>query len=207
MHAGLTRSVAALVAAGSLLAIAACADPDDTTEAGTTLATLTTANVQTIPPTEPPTTVGPGGVSQVDTEYTVQAGDYLSSIANRYKVKLEDLVAYNDWADGANHALYPGDIIKIPPGFTVPDESATSTTAAGTETTGGDTGEGGGESTTSPPTTVDTSGGGSYTVVAGDYLSGIAKKVGSTVEAIVEANGWADGANHVLIPGDVIKIP
>jgi len=139
----------------------------------------------------------------------VQAGDFLSGIATRYKVKLDDLVAYNDWADGANHALYPGDIIKIPPGFTVPDESATSTTTGDTETTGGDSGEGGeaDESTTSPPTTVDTSGGGTYTVVANDYLQGIAEKVGSTVDAIVEANGWPEGAAHVLQPGETIKIP
>jgi LysM repeat protein len=208
MHAGLIRSVAALAAAGSLLALAACADPDDTTEAGTTLATLSTANVQTIPPTQPPTTPGPGAVSQTDLEYEVKAGDYLSGIAGRYKVKMEDIASYNDWADGINHPLYPGDTIKIPPGYTVPDESATTTTAA-TETTGGDTGEGGDadESTTSPPTTVDTAGGGTYTVVANDYLQGIAEKVGSTVDAIVEANGWPEGAAHVLQPGEKIKIP
>jgi LysM repeat protein len=211
MHAGLTRSVAALVAAGSLLVIAACADPDDTTDAGTTPVTMSTANVQTIPPTAPPTTPGPGAVSQIALDYEVQPNDYLSGIATRYSVKLEDLVAFNDWADGANHPLYPGDIIKIPPGYTVPDESATTTTAA-TETTegdDGDTGEGGDtdDSTTSPPTTIDTSAGGSYTVQPNDYLSGIAEKVGSTVDAIVEANGWADGAAHPLYPGDVIKIP
>lgn len=205
MHAGLTRSVAALVAAGSLLAIAACADPDDTNDSGTTLATLTTANVQTIPPTEPPTTPGPGAVSQIALDYEVKAGDYLSGIATRYKVSLDDLVAFNDWAEGSGHPINPGDIIKIPPGYTVPDESATTTTAA-SETTDGDTGEGG-DSTTSPPTTVDTSGGGTYTVVANDYLGGIAEKVNSTVDAIVEANGWSDGAAHALHPGDVIKIP
>jgi LysM repeat protein len=210
MHAGLTRSVAALVAAGSLLAIAACADPDDTNEAATTLATMSTSNVQTIPPTLPPTTPGPGAVSQTDLDYEVKAGDFLSGIATRYKVKIDDIVAYNEWADGTNHPLYPGDVIRIPPGYTVPDESATTTTAA-TETTedDGDTGEGDDtdESTTSPPSTVDTSAGGSYTVVANDYLGGIAEKVNSTIDAIVEANGWADGANHPLYPGDVIKIP
>jgi LysM repeat protein len=209
MHAGLTRSVAALVAAGSLLVIAACADPDDTTDAGTTPVTMSTANVQTIPPTAPPTTAGPGAVSSIDTEYTVQAGDYLYGIAERYQVKADEIAAYNEWADGINHPLNPGQVIRIPPGFTVPDESATTTTAAADTTGGdeGDTGEGGDESTTSPPTTVDTSGGGTYTVVANDYLQGIAEKVGSTVEAIVEANGWPEGSAHVLQPGETIKIP
>lgn len=207
MHSRMTRSVVALAAAGSLLGLAACADPDDTTDAGTTLVTMSSANVQTIPPTAPPTTAGPGQVSQIETQYTVQAGDYLSGIASRYKVKVDDIVAYNEWADGINHPLHPGDVIRIPPGFTVPDLTPTTTTTAAGGSGEGGGGEGSGESTTSPPTTIDTSQGGTYTVVANDYLGGIAKKVGTTVEAIVEANGWPDGVNHVLIPGEVIKIP
>lgn len=196
--------MAALVAVGSLLGLAACADPDDTTDSGTTLATLTTEAVQTVPTTPAPTTIGPGMVSGTDTTYEVKSGDYLSGIATRYKVALDELVAYNEWADGSNHPINPGDIIKIPPGYTVPDESATTTTAA---TSTSDTTAEGGESTTSPPTTVDTSGGGTYTVEPNDYLGGIAEKVNSTVDAIVEANGWPEGKDHVLIPGDVIKIP
>ena len=30
---------------------------------------------------------------------------------------------------------------------------------------------------------------------------------GTTVDAIVKANGWTDGANHVIFPGQVIKMP
>ena len=47
----------------------------------------------------------------------------------------------------------------------------------------------------------------SYTVVAGDYLVGIATRFGLTAEAIALANSWADGIAHALFPGDVIIIP
>ena len=56
-------------------------------------------------------------------------------------------------------------------------------------------------------TTFNASTGGSYKVVGGDYLGGIAKKTGATVDGIVAANGWADGAGHVIIPGQTIKLP
>ena len=94
----------------------------------------------------------------------------------------------------------PGKKIKLP---CVPsgDSGATTTTAAG-----GDAGS----STTTPSgatTTVAAGPGGTYTVKAGDYLSGIAAKTGTTVDAIVEANGWTDGDKHVIVPGQVIKMP
>lgn len=49
--------------------------------------------------------------------------------------------------------------------------------------------------------------GATYTIEAGDYLSGIATKFNTTVDAIVAANGWSDGAAHALFPGDVINLP
>jgi LysM repeat protein len=201
MHPGLTRSLVAIAAAGALLGIAACADPDDSSDSsGTTVVTITQADVQTIPPTSSTAPPQPGDVVQTELDYEVQSGDFLSGIASRYSVSLDDMVAYNEWPDGANHPLYPGDIIKIPPGYKLPTESTT-TTAAASETSGAT------DSTAAPSSTIDTSEGGSYEVQAGDYLAGIAIKVGSTIDAIVAANGWADGANHPLYPGDIIKIP
>jgi LysM repeat protein len=208
MHAGLTRSLFAVAAAAALLGVAACADPDDSSSSATTAVALSSADTATIPPTSSTAPPQPGDAVQTELDYTIVSGDYLSSIASRFSVKLDELVAYNDWTDGVNHPLYPGDIIKIPPGYKIPSE--TTTTTAAPEAGGSDTTEAGsddGESTSSTQTTIDTSAGGSYTVVANDYLGGIAKKVGSTVDAIVAANGWSDGSSHVLIPGDVIKIP
>jgi len=70
--------------------------------------------------------------------------------------------------------------------------------------------------TTAPPApagggATDTSGGGpsgggaSYTVVSGDYLLGIAKKLGVPLQALLEANGLA--ANSLITPGQKLKIP
>ena len=46
-----------------------------------------------------------------------------------------------------------------------------------------------------------------YTVRPGDTLSGIAAKTGTTVDAIVAANGWEDGQNHLIYPGLEINMP
>ena len=70
--------------------------------------------------------------------------------------------------------------------------------------------------TTAPPApagggTTDTSGGGatgggaSYTVVSGDYLLGIAKKLGVPLQALLDANGMT--ANSLITPGQKLKIP
>lgn len=59
--------------------------------------------------------------------------------------------------------------------------------------------------TTEPPTTdpVDAE----YTIVSGDTISGIAARADVTVDALVEANGWTDGTDHLILPGDVIALP
>lgn len=47
----------------------------------------------------------------------------------------------------------------------------------------------------------------SYTIQSGDSLSAIASSFDVTMDAIVAYNGWSDGINHVLLPGDTILIP
>ncbi len=47
----------------------------------------------------------------------------------------------------------------------------------------------------------------SYTIQSGDSLSAIASRFDVTMDAIVAYNGWTDGINHVLLPGDTILIP
>jgi len=203
MRSGATRPLIAVAAALALVGVAACADPDNSTDsAATTVVTITQADTQTIPPTSSTLPPGPGDVVNAELEYTIVQGDYLSNIAKRYSVTLDELVAYNDWPEGANHNLYPGDVIKIPPGYTIPAETTT-TTAAATSTGSTDSTAAGG----STSSTIDTSQGGTYEVQPNDTLVGIAKKVGSTVDAIVAANGWTDGAAHPIYPGDTIKIP
>ena len=164
---------------------------------------VTVAPIATTPPTQPGTTIP--GVTTVDgaQTYTVKAGDYLSAIAKLYGVKIDEIAVFNEWAEGAVlHKMYPGDAIKIPPGAIAVDPNATAVTPA--TTIPGQT-----STSTAPGTTVALVAGaaGVYVVVAGDYLSGIAKKNGTTVDAIVAANGWTDGSAHNIFPGDKIKMP
>jgi LysM repeat protein len=140
----------------------------------TTVATTATNTGSTVP------TAG-------EQSYTIVSGDYLSSIASRYGTTVQKIVDYNQWSDGTAHKLFPGDVVKIPPGASA--TGATSTTVAG-----GSSG-------------ATTAQGKTYTVVAGDFLSSIARKLGTTMQKIVDANGWTDGTAHGLFPGNVIKIP
>ena len=48
--------------------------------------------------------------------YVVDAGDTLSGIAASYGLSLNELVEVNEWSDGANHAIFPGDVIALPGG-------------------------------------------------------------------------------------------
>ena len=44
-------------------------------------------------------------------------------------------------------------------------------------------------------------------VEAGDTLSGIAASYGLTLDELIEANGWSDGADHAIFPGDEVQLP
>lgn len=59
--------------------------------------------------------------------------------------------------------------------------------------------------TVAPPTTTTTAPATGYTVQEGDTLSAIALRFGTTVEALVEANGIADP--HLIQVGQVLQIP
>ena len=57
--------------------------------------------------------------------YVVDSGDTLSGIAAGYGVSLGELVGVNEWSDGSDHAIFPGDVIGLPD-----DAVAVSTTRA-----------------------------------------------------------------------------
>ena len=60
---------------------------------------------------------------------------------------------------------------------------------------------------TSVATGPATAGSDTYAIVAGDTLSGIAERAGISLSGLVAANEWADGADHLILPGDVIDLP
>jgi len=59
------------------------------------------------PPTEPGSTPQPTGIT-----YTVQAGDYPSSIAEQFGITTDELLAANNI--GADVIIYPGDTLLVP---------------------------------------------------------------------------------------------
>jgi LysM repeat protein len=228
------RSTLALAGFGTvtLLALTGCIDDAGTgASSATTLAPLVQSSFVTLPPATTTTIVAPvttpvvtntttagspgaattttAAGSDDDTDstsggatgggggsYTVQSGDTVFGIARTHGVSAQALADANGWSDGTSHPIFPGDTIELPAGASATATTAGSSSSGATTTTSAtSTSAGGGSS------------GGTYTVVAGDYLAGIAAKVGTTVQAIVTANGWSDGADHPIYPGDVIKLP
>jgi LysM repeat protein len=67
--------------------------------------------------------------------------------------------------------------------------------------------------TQAPPVTTPPAGGAispteqQYVIKAGDSLSKIAAAHEISMDDIINYNGWTDGTNHLLIPGETIRIP
>ncbi|QTY41112.1 autolysin/adhesin Aaa [Staphylococcus aureus] len=109
--------------------------------------------------------------------YTVQAGDSLSLIASKYGTTYQSIMRLNGLN---NFFIYPGQKLKV-------SGTASSSNAA---------------SNSSRPST--NSGGGSYyTVQAGDSLSLIASKYGTTYQKIMSLNGLN---NFFIYPGQKLKV-
>ena len=96
--------------------------------------------------------------------YTVQAGDTLTAIANKYGTTVDSLVALNNIAD--KNKIYVGQVLKI--SGTTSNNSIT------------------------------------YTVQAGDTLSGIASRFGTTYQELARINNISNP--NLIYVGQVIKI-
>ena len=77
-------------------------------------------------------------VGRAEFTHTIVAGDFLRRIADTYGVEIDDIVGANEWEDGRDHLLLPGDEIYLPADATRP----TSTTVSAASGDDGDT-EGG----------------------------------------------------------------
>ncbi|RAV71324.1 hypothetical protein DBT48_09340 [Aerococcus mictus] len=117
--------------------------------------------------------------------YTVQSGDSLWRISNKYGVSIQDLMSWNKL--GANYMLHPGDKLVV---------KAPAKAVASTET----------PAETSKPAENTTSSA-SYTVQSGDSLWRISHKYGVSIQDLMTWNKL--GANYMLHPGDklVVKTP
>lgn len=213
------------------LAVSACGDNTESAGTSTTITIEATSYVTRVPVTTttaaPTTDASPGEQAATEQLYTVQSGDFFSRIAERYGISVEELVNYNQFPDGAEHVLVPGDTIKIPPGAdvpgedgvttdppteptdrpTVPTDSTTQPTQPPTQPTTGPT-QPPSEDTGPPAPTTDAPGNcapGSYTVQEGDTTRiGVAEKFDVSVEAMDAANAGTEGYESFYVGLEIV---
>ncbi len=119
--------------------------------------------------------------SKADSTYTVVSGDYLTGIAATLRVSTKSLLVANRLT--LNSLIWPGMRLKVPAGGTL--AKATAPTAA------------------APATTASTRS--AYTVVSGDFLSGIATKLGVKLASLLTTNQLT--ATSFIYPGMHLKVP
>ena len=154
---------------------------------GQTLTIPGNGTVVTPPPATGTATPNPPGGS---TSYSVQPGDTLFGIALRYGTTVSAIVTANALSNP--NLIYIGERLIIPsPGTIVTPPPITPPP----------------NYTPTPIATVTAPSGGSthYTVQAGDTLSAIAVRFGTTVSAILQANNLTDP--NLIYIGEVLLIP
>jgi hypothetical protein len=180
--------------------ITACGTGDDATDNTPLVAIQPSSYVVKEPATTTTTIVAEvpveGGISTVEQLYTVVAGDALFSIAAKFDITADELVAYNEWPEGQLHKFFPDDEIRIPPNSKIPgtadeeDEEDATTDDTEADSTDADT-----DSTDAPPVAdCDTGDPGEYTIEEGDTTRlKVAEKFNVTVEALDAANANTNG--------------
>ena len=137
----------------------------------------------TAAPPPAPTTAAPasGGLT-----YTVQSGDTLAAIADRFNVTVDEIISANN--------IQNADVISIGQQFIIPTGSGGGTgtgTAAGASTSGA--------------TGTTSADGSTYTVASGDTLASIANRFNVDLDDLVAANNIEN--QDVISVGQVLNIP
>ena len=204
-QSALARLLLAVVVGASLLA-ASCGGDDEAeptpepTAEGTPIPTATPyARVPepTIVATPTPAVAATSApVAGDEIEYTVEPGDSLSAIAERFDTTVDAIMEANDIENAA--LIFVGQELRIRQGF-VPEGADAADSGDGDDS--GDGGDSDGSVTT------DESGTRTYVVQAGDTAYGIALEFDVTLEALAAANGTTvDGLTN-LFEGDELIIP
>ncbi|RAV82268.1 hypothetical protein DBT52_04335 [Aerococcus mictus] len=134
-------------------------------------------------PTTKPSTEKPAETPTPSAPYTVQSGDSLWRISNKYGVSIQDLMTWNKL--GANYMLHPGDklVVQAPAKAEAPTSKP---------------------STDKPAESTKPAESASYTVQSGDSLWRISNKYGVSIQDLMTWNKL--GANYMLHPGDKLVV-
>jgi LysM repeat protein len=142
-----------------------------------------------------------GTRSPAEQTYTIQPNDGLGKIAQLYDITLEQLINYNQFANGVETVILPGQQIKIPPDALVPGTASTDTETA--DGTSGDSGDGGDTGDTGDTATGE---GCTHVIAAGEFPNKVARQYGITYPELQAANPSMDMTTTFVV-GDTVIIP
>lgn len=126
--------------------------------------------------------------------YIVKQGDYLSGLAEQFNISWQDLAAINDIS--YPYIIIPGQVLKTGQSIDAEDTPATDTPAENTPLP---------QPTATPTQDEAQDPGDDYTVLQGEHLMQIARKLKLDWVAIAETNNLA--SPYTLYPGQVLKLP
>ncbi|OJG89214.1 hypothetical protein RV16_GL002286 [Enterococcus saccharolyticus] len=159
----------------------------DTPASGNTTNEATNTNTSTQnKPSTPPTPSTPSKPTANGQNYTVQSGDSVWLIADRYGMTMDELCSLNGIQ---NNFIYPGQKLIVSKG------DATSTNKPSQPTTQ--------QNKPSIPSTPTTNNGATYTVQSGDSVWLVANKYSMTMDELCSLNGIQ---NNFIYPGQTLKV-
>ena len=193
--------------------LSACGDDGGSTQPSIIIQPSTFSTI--VSTTAPPAAAGgdgaaPAGGTVAGTQvYEVQSNDFLGAIADDFGIPPESIANFNQWDEGIQHVIHPGDVINIPPGAQVPvaddedeDDEETSDDSDESEATEEEQ-----EDEPDPdaePRCADGSRQGTYTIEDGDIPALVAESLDVTVDQLNEANANTAGYNGFVVGVEIL---